>query len=252
MSEVSAPVSTTVIAFDVAGAGAAQTGVSTGVDRIVAVARSLGFVTHDAAQSTLTLTLAPDSEIDPAMCEIAAAVAEFDQAASPAQMRVMIHHGVVFRAESAGQTTYVGSAIRSTQSALRRAPADGRFMATQEFSGYAAKLNGLSFRLEAMTGAAVGDRTSEVVFANGAVKEIAPRQSGPGPVAIDHAFVEFAKRRLAEDVGPFAGALVERAVKSSTAFEQLLPALSREVSGAVARARFEKDMLHFVESRSGN
>lgn len=250
VSEVSAPVSTTVIAFDVAGANPADAAALVGFDRIVAMARSLGFVTHDPGNLSLTLTLAPESEVASALCQLAASVVEFDRSSPPLRIRAMVHHGVVFRAESAGQTSYVGSAIRSTQSALRRAPAGGGFTATNDFATYASTLTSLPFRFEAMTGPAAAERTCHVIFASGAVKEVGPAPAGTGPAPIDEAFVEFAKHRLAEDVGPFAAALVERAVRSSTALEQLLPALSREIEGSMARARFEKDILHYVESRT--
>lgn len=250
MSQVSAPVSTSVIALDVPGVDAADKAVSSEFDRIVATARALGFVTRDAGEFNLTLTLAPETQIDATLLQLAAEVARFDISFAPLHVRAMVHHGVVFRADSAGQVGYVGSAIRSTQSALRRAPASGGFMATFDFASHVSALQDLSFSLEPMTGPAAAERTSQIVFADGSVNEVAPRK-GRDAIPIDQAFIEFTKKRLAEDLGPFAGALVDRAAKSSSMVEQLLPALCREIEGSIARARFEKDMLLYVDSRSG-
>lgn len=246
-SQVSAPVSTTVIAFDIAGAYVIDAAALARFEGFVAAARGLGFVTQEPGKPNLTLTLAPELAVGSILSQIAAAISEFDAVAAPLRIRAMAHYGVVFRTESEGALSYVGSAIRSTQSALRRAPANGGCMATQEFAAYAAKLTDLPFKLQAMSGTAATDGMSLIVFAGNAA---APAPAGGQLQIADAAFVEFVKRRLAEDIGPFASALVDRAVRSSTAMEQLVPALSREIDAPAARMRFEQDVLHYTKAQA--
>ncbi|MDZ4255392.1 MAG: hypothetical protein U1A72_22715 [Sulfuritalea sp.] len=247
-SQVSAPVSTTVIAFDIAGAYIVDAAASASFEGFVAAARAFGFVTQETGKPNLTLTLAPELAVGDILNRVVAAVSSFEAVAAPLRIRAMVHYGVVFRTESAGELSYVGSAIRSTQSALRRAPPIGGFVATQDFATYAAKLKDLPFRLQAMSGAAAADGMSQIVF-SGRTAAAAPAAGGRLQSA-DAAFVGFAKRRLAEDIGPFASALVDRAVRSSTAVEQLVPALSREIDDPAARKRFEDDMLRYISSQT--
>lgn len=246
-SQVSAPVSTTAIALDVPGADAADSTQSTSFTGVVNAARELGFVTQEPGSLNLTLTLAPDAAVGAALRQMAVAIAAFETAAPPRRVRAVVHHGVVFRTESAGQISYVGSAIRSAQSALRRAPEAGGMMATRDFATYAAKFKDLPFGFEAMTGMAAADHISHIVFADNAVAQL---HAADRLASTDPAFVEFTKRRLAEDLGPFASALVERAVRSAATATQMVPALSREINDPAARARFEKDAMRFIKSRS--
>lgn len=251
-SQVSAPVSTTVIAFDVSGQDLANVEAAASFDKIVAAARELGFVTQEEGRLNLTLTLAPDAAVGSTLQQVLVAVAEFDASATPLRVRAMVHHGVVFRTESVGQVSYVGSAIRSTQSALRRAPQNGHLMATRDFADYAAKLNDLPFRLEAMSGGAAADGTCNVVFYGKAEHAASSSRPGERLASADPAFVEFVTRRLAEEIGPFASALVERALRSAATATQLVPALSPDIDDLAARARFENDVQAYIASRAKN
>lgn len=248
-SPVSAPVSTTVFAFDIVGADSFAGGVLESFDKLVAAARGLGFVTQDPGKPNLTLTLAPEAATVEAVNRIAAALAGFDGAAAPLRVRVVGHYGVVFRTESAGQVSFAGSAIRSTQSALRRAPNGGSMMATRDFAAQASRLADLPFRFEAMSDAAGAEGLSHLVFgAAGAAQEAVGHELPSN----DQAFVTFVKRRLATDIGPFAGALVDRALRSSTAATQLVKVLSREIENPVARAGFEHEVFQFIKSLNRN
>lgn len=247
MSQVSAPVSTTVIASDIAGAAAFGAAVLERFDQLLAVVRSLGFVTQDPGRPNLTLTLAPDQEPGTALDAMAKAAAAFDAAVLPLSLRSVVHFGVVFRTESPAGVSYVGSAIRTTQSALRRVPAAGGFLATAEFAAFAAQHPQLPFRMRPVTAGAAIDGLNHLLF--GAVAA----EAGPGPAAtsgtVDAAFVEFAKRRLAEEIGPFANALVDRAVRAATAADQVAGLLARDIDHPAARKKFEEDMLRFAKSR---
>lgn len=246
-SQVSAPVSTTAIALDVPGAAAADAGIAENFAAVAVAARELGFVTQEPGGLNLTLTLAPEAAVGAALRHIAEAIAAFEASAAPRRIRAVVHHGVVFRTESVGQVSYVGSAIRSAQSALRRAPEGGGLMATRDFAAYTAKFVDLPFTLEALGGVAAADQMRGIVFLDKAVglPDAADRLASADP-----GFVEFAKRRLAEDLGPFASALVERAIRSAATATQMVPALSRDIDEPAARARFEKDALRYIKSRS--
>ena len=245
-SDVSAPVSTTVVAFDVLGAGAAAAATSASFGAFVVVIRELGFVTQDAGTPGLTLSFGPELEVGSGLLRIARAMSVFNGASAPLRVRAVAHHGVVFRTESAGQISYVGSAIRSTQSALRRAPEIGGLMATRDFTAYASKLTGLPFSLKAMSGTAAADGMSQVVFSGGGEASV---PVGDGLPSTDAALGEFVKRRLAEEMGPFAATLVDRAVGSATLAMQLVTALSEHVDDPAKRARFEDDVRAYIKSR---
>lgn len=248
-STVSAPVSTTVIACDIAGADSFEDGVLQSFDKVVTAARGLGVVTQEPGKPNLTLTLEPAAAIAEAVSRVAAAITGFDGVAAPFRVRALVNYGVVFRAEADGQVGFSGSAIRSTQSALRRAPGNGSLMATRDFSAQASRLADLPFHFEAMSDAAGAEGLSHVVFgaAGGA-------QAGVGfsLPSNDQAFVAFVKRRLAADIGPFAGALVDRALRSSTVATQLVKVLSREIDNSVARTAFEQEVFQFIKSQNRN
>lgn len=248
-SPVSAPVSTTVIAFDIVGAESFEGGAPGSFDTVVAAARGLGFVTQDAGKPNLTLTLAPDAPVAAALSRVAAAIAGFKGAAAPLRIRAVCHYGVVFRAEADGQVSFSGSAIRSTQSALRRAPDSGSLMATRDFAALASRFSDLPFHFEVMSDAAGAEGLSHIVIGKTGV---APAGFGNALPGNDPAFVTFVKRRLATDIGPFAGALVDRALQSAMEASQMVKALSREIENPVARAAFEQEAFQFIKSQSRN
>lgn len=247
MSQVSAPVSTTVIASDIAGAAAFGAAVLERFEQVLAVVRGLGFVTQDPGRPNLTLTLAPDQEPGPALDAMAKAAVAFDAAVSPLSLRSVVHFGVVFRTDSPAGVSYVGSAIRTTQSALRRVPATGGFLATAEFAAFAAKYPQLPFRMRPVSSGAAIEGLNHLLF--GDVAADAANGSVATTGIADAAFVDFAKRRLAEEIGPFANALVDRALRAATAVDQLVGQLAGDIDNPAARKKFEDDLLRFAKSR---
>lgn len=246
MSQVSAPVSTTVIASDIAGAASFGAAVIASFDAFLGAARSMGFLTQDPGRPNLTLTLSPDQDPGASLEALANAASSFDAAANPLRLRSMVHFGVVFRTESAEGVSYVGSAIRSTQSALRRAPSTGGLLATADFAAHAAKRGGLPFSLQPFTEGVALEGMCQIVFGGGPAAN-ADAASGGG---LDAAFLDFVKRRLAQEIGPFANALVDRAARGVTERNQLSALLVREMENPAARKKFEDDLLSFVKSRA--
>lgn len=246
VSQVSAPVSTTVIAGDISGATSFGAAVLEGFEALIAKARDLGFVTQDPGRPNLTLTLSPDQDPGAPLDALAKAANAFELLAAPLRLRAMVHYGVVFRTDSPQGVSYVGSAIRSTQSALRRAPAAGGFLATAEFAGYAGKQGSLPFRLQPFSEGVALEGLCQLVFGPDASQSGVAASKG----AIDAAFGDYAKRRLSEEIGPFANALVDRALRSSAGPDQFAAQLGREIENPAARKKFEDDLMRFSKSRS--
>ncbi len=246
VSQVSAPVSTTVIAGDIAGATAFAATVIDAFELVLGVARGLGFVTQEPGRPNLTLTLAPDQDLAVPLATLAGAATSFDVTASPLRLRLVFHFGVVFRTESPEGTSYVGSAIRSTQSALRRSPATGGLRATAELAAHVANIGNLPFRLQPSAEAAALDGLSEFVF--GVAPGAAHTAVASG--SVDAEFVAYAKRRLAQEIGPFANALVDRTLRTAAAIEQVLALLCNEIDNPAARKKFEDDLKRFANTRA--
>lgn len=242
---VSAPVSTIVIASDIAGAASFSAPVLDAFEQVLVAARALGFVSQDPGRPNLTLTLSPEQDAGAPLEALARAATGFDQQADPLRLRSMVHFGVVFRTESDDGVSYLGSAIRSAQSALRRAPATGGILATAEFAGFAGKLTGASFRLQPLSSGAAVEGLAELVF-GGSRAAAADTPANP----VDGAFIDFVKRRLADDIGPFANALVERAAASWGTPDQVIVALGKNIDKEQTRKKFEEDVLRFVKSRA--
>lgn len=193
----------------------------------------------------LALTLSPETNVGTALRRLATAIAEFEGLCAPLRARAVVHHGVVFRTESGGNVGYVGSAIRSAQSTLKRAPATVGLAATHEFSGFASKMDRV-IRLGPISGSNV-DRLSSIGFVE--ALDPTPGKSSGRLSATDPELLQFLKKRLAVDVGPFASVLVDTALHSASTASQLVAELSREVDDAAARRRFESDVRAYVKSR---
>jgi hypothetical protein len=240
---MNAPVSTTVIAIDIPlAAGKIHTQALTHFESaIAATIRQLGFALEDQGDLQITLTLSPDLPVNPVLQRLAGTVGEFEAGCPPLKVRAVIHHGLVFPSGSGNNVSYMGSAIRSAQSTLRRALPTMGLAATHEFVEYATRLPSLSVRFEPLSGGAAADGLSAVIF---------NKQSEGGLQSSDVEFIQFLKKRLAEDLGPFAGALVDNARRSVTLAKDLIAALSHEVDDPSARKRFEMEALAYIKARS--
>lgn len=242
-SEVSAPVTTTVIALDVPSDTPVSNDAKKHFERIiVGIGRQLGAVTQEPGEPNVAIALAPDAAVEPALLRVASAMADFEEAAAPLKLRALANHGVVFRTASGGTVTYMGSAIRSAQSSLRRVAADAGFVATGDFTAYMASTGKPPRNFEVRPGLA--DNMSQLRFAD-------QRKGDSGLAGSDPALLDFLKARLAEHIGPFAGPLVDNISHSSMTAKEVVAALSHEVSDAKARQRFELDALNYVKKRVG-
>ena len=94
--------------------------------------------------------------------------------------------------------------------------------------------------------AATLDGLSQLVFgiAPGASHAEAAKGSA------DAEFLAYVKRRLAQEIGPFANALVDRTVRAATATEQIVALLCHEIDNPAARKKFEDDLKRFANTRA--
>ena len=243
-SEVSAPVSTTVIAVDLPSATPVGSDAKTHFERvIVGVGRQLGAVTLEPGEPNVAIALSPDAAIEPALLRVAAAMSDFQHAMPACRLRALAHHGVVFRTVSGGTETYMGSAIRSAQSSLRRVPVDAGFVATSDFTAYMASTGKPPRNFEVRPGLA--ENMSQLRFPE-------QRRDEGGLAGSDPVLLDFLKSRLAEHIGPFAAPLVDNVSHSSMTAKEVVAALSHEVSDPKARQRFEMDALNYIKKRLGS
>lgn len=242
-SEVNAPVSTSVIAVDLPAAAPAGNEAKTLFERmIVGVGRQLGAVTQEAGDPNVAIALSPEAAVEPALLRVASAIADFEHAVPGSKLRAVVHHGVVFRTVSGGKETYMGSAIRSAQSTLRRVPVDAGFVATSDFTAYMASTGKPPRNFEVRPGLA--DNMSQLRFPE-------QRRDDGGLAGSDPALLDFLKTRLAEHIGPFASPLVDNVSHASMTAKEVVAALSHEVSDPKARQRFEMDALAYLKKRIG-
>lgn len=241
---VSAPVSTTVIALDVSTTGAINASALTGFEKIIGdIARQLGFVSTEDGGGNLALTLAPGAAVAPVLMRLSTAINDFEAGHPGLDVRAIVHYGVVFRTETSSGVSYVGSAVRAARSTLRRMAATAGMAATREFAEFAAEshIQGKNFELQ--TTEVGDDGLTPIRFTE-------QRKSRDGLAGSDHALLEFLKKRLAEEVGPFAAPLVDNVSHSAMTAKEVVAALSHEINDPAARQRFETDALAFIKTRS--
>ena len=277
MSSLNTPVSTTVFAFDLASASNELVQVCF-EQTVVLPAGRLGFLICERPDA-FTLTLAPDAVVDNAIARLDEFIINFERRSAPTRIRAVVHYGVVFRHESAGVVSYLGSAIRAASTALSRAHFAAGFFSTRDFSRFAAGLipRPQSFTVE--MGNEGTDNLSPVRLAGQAApapakgplvvdrltptpKRIEPTFSATKAPTVsvssqsthvlnsrDVEFLLFMKKRLAAEIGPFASPLVDSACRLAGTAKELATALSHEVDNPAARSRFEADALAYIKSR---
>ncbi|HEY5762886.1 MAG TPA: hypothetical protein VIS73_06740 [Rhodocyclaceae bacterium] len=238
------PVSTVVVTIDVPGVPAVPPGEMKAIfDRLVlAPCAGLGYATQEPGGLNLTLTLPPEGPADSALRRVGAACAEFDSQTTPVKTRALIHYGTVFRNEgTGGRITYLGSAIRAAQTSLRRIAATSGIFASKDFTTHVTNFKAGTFGMEIHAGP---EDARPVRFED-------RRKSGGGEVpGSDPQFQITLKKRLAEEIGPFAGPLVDNTKHSTMSAKELVAALSHEIDNPESRQRFEVEMLAYIKART--
>lgn len=240
----STPQTTAIVAVEVASATIGDDARGT-FDRIVAgVARQHGVITRDDDGPNFVLTVDPSADVGPVLLTLKSAFVEFERAHAPLRIRALAHHGVVFPSQNGSERVYLGSAIRAARNALRRVPASHTLMATRDFADFASGLPSLGRHFQL--------NPPDVECEGLLVLRIATRDHPAGGTTDSRdKLLEFLKKRLADDVGPFAIPLVENASQVPMPSTELIAALAKEIDNPDARRRFADDALAFVEAMRG-
>lgn len=234
------PVSTVVVAVDVPGASADA---KAAFERLLlAPLSTLGYVGQESAGFELTLTLPPEGPADSALRRVAGICADFDEKAGPLKCRALIHYGTVFRNEgTGGRVAYLGSAIRGAQTSLRRIAATAGTFASRDFTTHLTSFKAGTFGLELHAGP---EDARPVSFAE------RRKPTGGEVPGSDPQFLLALKKRLAEEIGPFAGPLVDNTKHGTMSAKELVSAISHEIEKPASRQKFEIDMIAYIKSRS--
>lgn len=241
------PVTTTVISVEVPLAGgAARAEVASAFERTVtAVAMQMGFITKEQGGPQLSVTLEPNAAVGPQLQRLANAFADFEAQCAPLKVRGVAHYGTVFRSEAGGKLSYLGSAIRSSQSALKRTDVASGLLATREFAAYISGFNPPLVPLKPLPTPSADGFTIIQLDGKGS-----SGARNTGLSVADPDFIVFLKKRLAEDLGPFATAMVENSRRNAATAQILVAELAREVDNVDTRRKFEADMTAYIKKRT--
>ena len=242
------PVSTTVISLEVTlPDGVVLEEAYAGFQKTVeAVAKQIGTVAKEPNGLQLTVTLPPNNTVGPLLQKLVDAFAAFESLCTPLLVRAVVHYGTVFGTVVAGKTSYFGSATRTSESSLKRTVLTSGLVATRGFAVYAGEFSPPLVALEARGGADAADGFSLV--------RLTPKSSNSAdkPVDLSSAntdFIQFLKKRLAEDLGPFAGTMIESARRTCPTAPLLIAVMASEIDDKVARKRFESDLHAYLTAR---
>ncbi|MFT3736631.1 MAG: hypothetical protein QM776_16715 [Rhodocyclaceae bacterium] len=195
----------------------------------------------------LHLVITPEHPVAPTLRRLSASMDELLGMHPTALTRLLAHHGVVFINEADGRKSYVGSAIRSMQSFVRRlGDLDGLY-GTREFAAHVATWAQSPLRLAEVQGVEGLDGLVEIRFDAGFV---VPALKPDAAVVVDAALLHYIKRRLAEELGPLAAALVDAAQRTSPSASDLVKEMAAEIDDVAARKRFEADLAAFLKKLS--
>lgn len=238
------PVSTVVVAIDVPAAPDAPSVEARAIfeRQVLAPCAGVGYATQETGGLNVTVTLPPESSGDSALRRIGIACAEYEGQSGGLRARVLIHYGTVFRNEgTGGRVTYLGSAIRGAQTALRRITAMNGVFASKDFADHLSGFKPGTFGMDILAGA---DDARPVRF------EERRKPTGGEVPGSDPQFLMALKKRLAEEIGPFAGPMVDNTKHSTMSAKELVNALSHEIDRPESRQKFEMDMLAYIKSRT--
>ena len=244
---MNAPVTTTVISVEVPLAGGtARAEVTAAFERTIAtVAMQMGFITKDQGGPQLSITLEPNAAVGPQLQRLANAFADFEVLCVPLKARGVVHYGTVFRSEAGGKLSYLGSAIRSAQSSLKRTDVASGLLATREFAAYVSGFNPPLVPLKPLPTPTADGFT--IIHLDGKGSSGA---KATGLSVADPEFITFLKKRLAEDLGPFATAMVESSRRNAATAQILVAELAREVDNVDSRRKFEADLAAYIKKRA--
>lgn len=244
---MSSPVLTTVVALEAQVTGNTRPAFAADFNRLVALeARQLGAVVeerYDDRHLCLVMVLPPDVTVSFALRRVAKALNEFEMQQPGSCVRGLAHHGIVFASTEGTTSKYVGSAIRAAQMVLQRTHVPSGMYASRDFASFAAAHPDQLMHL-----APVQDSELHVVGFTEQINAVAAGTPVLGLSARNADFLVYIKRRLAEEIGPFASALIDNACRATTTATELAIEMGQEIEKEAARLKFESDVLAWIEA----
>lgn len=247
------PILATVVAVELAPQGVAQP-LAARVDALAhllvsSIAQSCSVQRQSRPDATdgLTLVLPPNAPVGSVLRRATASARLFEGKHLGERVRMLVHHGVVFSAQEGKRESYVGSAIRSAHSILRRLVLERGAAATPEFAQYARDWPDSPLHFVPLEGSAAVEGLLQLSIDEPSADDSA--RSARQLDKDDSELLRFLVHRLAEDVGPFASVLVENARRSASNVESLLAELAPEIDDMAARQRFVTAAQAYVDSR---
>jgi hypothetical protein len=212
---------------------------------IAAIGQQIGTISREPGKLQLSVTLEAETAVGPALAQFASALAKFEVLCKSVQARGIVHHGVVFRNEVAGKVTYIGSAIRASQSALRKMAATSGLVATRGFIAHANGLNPPVAQFDPLDGSDAADGLCRIRIV-GKTEAVTAKRSGL--TSADPEFLAYLIKRLAEHLGPFASAIVENQRNGFPTPEQLVAEMAREIDEPGVRKQFKADLDAYISA----
>jgi hypothetical protein len=162
--------------------------------------------------------------------------------------RFVVHHGLVFAAQTTGSKSYLGSAVRSAHSQLQRLPPQVDSAATAEFALITETWKSCPLQFQPLADAQSGLSLLTFALAAGDKTETAPATADSA--LVDAALRLFLIERLAAYLGPFAEVLVDAAQRSARSRDNLIEEVSREINDLPTRECFKAEAMAFLDSRA--
>lgn len=179
-------------------------------------------------------------------------LAGFDASHPGVQPRYVAHCGILFETRHADRTAYMGSALRSAHSTLRRLPLTVSAAATRDFAQFVATWDRAPLRFTPLTGTAASDGLQGIVMEQQDDGGDWLKTAFASSVSTaDDAFRQYLYQRLADELGPFARVLVDTALRANASVSDAVLDVSREIEKLDARVAFQTDCEKYLRERSG-
>lgn len=159
--------------------------------------------------------------------------------------RLLAHHGTVFVQQSAQSQDYVGSALRTVQAELNRAVAKPFRAATAAFASQMQALPATGLQVAEPQREFVAHPLLALQFNPVAVSK--PEQTGLGH--LNPVDIEYVRKQMTRQMGPFANTLVDTAVRRSRSQQELVINLSLGIDDPRVRTLFVQMLNRYFDTR---
>jgi hypothetical protein len=240
--EAGAPISTVVMAIDLVNEANVSPQTVNDLQRTlisaVGFSAELQVVERSRSESIFLLIFQPDAAL---MTLLQSIVINLDalERNNKVEIRLLVHHGIVFSQLDNNKMVYVGSALRTAQSCLQRAGEQQLRGVTQAFARTAQPWTGANFCIRKSHGQVMPFEFSDAAQST--------RTTNKNTVSLSPKQLNEIGSRLAQYIGPLAMALVADFARQSSTALNLVRNLGKEIGDPKERRRFEEDMQYFLE-----